>query len=323
VPAPVLALDIGGTKLAAGIVSPAGELLAERAEDTDPAWSPAEVIEQLFELSEAALAEAALHWRDLPAVGLSFGGPVDFPARRTITCHHLHGWEGIPLPELVEERFGLPVVMDNDANAAALGEAVFGAARGFDHVLYLTVSTGIGAGLLLNGHLHRGANSLAGELGHTLVVPDGPACTCGRNGCLEAVASGPAIAREAKAALDRGEASVLQSIPRHQLTAKHVAENAHSDPLSARIMARAGEYLGVAIAAAVNLVNPDIVVIGGGVSQAGETLLQPLRDSVARGAVPESVRDLRIVAGALGPQGALLGAAALALRRGSSLQEPT
>jgi len=323
VSAPVLALDIGGTKLAAGIVSPAGELLASRVEDTHPAWSPAEVIEELFDLSEAALAAAALHWADLPAVGLSFGGPVDFPARRTLTCHHLHGWEGLPLPELVEERAGLPVVMDNDANAAALGEAVFGAARGFDHVLYLTVSTGIGAGLLLNGHLHRGANSLAGELGHTLVLPDGPACTCGRNGCLEAVASGPAIAREAKAALDQGEASVLQSIPRDQLTAKHVAENAHADPLSARIMARAGEYLGVAIAAAVNLVNPDIVVIGGGVSQAGETLLQPLRDSVANRAVPESVRDLRIVAGALGPQGALLGAAALALRRESDLQEAT
>ena len=320
---PVLALDIGGTKLAAGVVSPAGEVLAEQVAATDPSSSPPELIEVVFELSDAAISAAELSWRNLATAGISFGGPVDHPTGRTVTCHHLPGWEGVPLRDLVSERAGLPTVMDNDANAAALGEATFGAARGCEHVLYVTVSTGIGAGLVLNGRIHRGARSMAGELGHTLVAPHGPKCSCGRLGCLEAVASGPAIARAAVEALDAGAPSALRAIPRPQLTAKHVSECAHTDALAARIIGLAGEYLGRAIATAVNLVNPEIVVIGGGVSQAGETLLGPVRRAVARYAVRESMDDLRILAGELGQRGGLLGAAALALREGPAAQDTT
>jgi len=304
-----LALDIGGTKLAAGIITAEGEVRVSTACPTDRAATPAEVVAVLLAMSGRAMAEAKVRWADLRGVGLSFGGPVDFPSGKTVTCHHLPGWEGFPLRELVAERTGLRVVMDNDANAAALGETVFGAAQGCEHVLYLTVSTGIGAGLVLNGQVHRGANSLAGELGHTLVAPDGPACTCGRRGCLEAVAAGPAIARAAREALAGDEPSVLRDLD--HLTAKEVAEAAAADPLAARVMAQAGGYLGLAIAGAVNLVNPQIVVIGGGVSQAGDCLFAPIRETVQRHAVPESVRDLRIVPAALGAQSALFGAAAL------------
>ncbi len=212
--------------------------------------------------------------------------------------------------------------MDNDANAAALGEAVFGAAKGRSHVLYLTVSTGVGAGLVLGGMVHRGAGSMAGELGHTMVMPYGPRCTCGRLGCLEAVASGPAIARAAREALDGGAASSLARVPRPELTAEDVAECAQADPVAARIMRQAGEYLGRAIAAAVNLVNPETVVIGGGVSQAGEVLFGPLREAVSRYAVPEAARVLQIVPGQLQQRGGMLGAAALALREMPSAQEP-
>jgi glucokinase len=313
VAAPVLALDIGGTKLAAGVIAPTGEALGEEREATNPAASPAEILEALFELSETSIDRAGAKWRDLGAVGVSFGGPVDYPQGRTVTCHHLPGWEAVPLRDLVSERAGLPVVMDNDANAAALGEATFGAARGCEHVLYLTVSTGIGGGLVLGGRVYRGANSMAGEIGHTLVAPDGPECTCGRRGCLEAVAAGPGIARAAREALAAGEPSALQDIPQREITAKHVAEAAASDALAARVMAQAGECLGLGIAGAVNLINPQIVVIGGGVAEAGEVLLAPVRESVRQHAVAESVRDLRIVAGELRERGGLLGAAALAL----------
>ena len=314
--APALALDIGGTKLAAGVVTPAGEVLGEGREATDPASSPERVLDALFELSEIAIQQSGTGWRELEAVGVSFGGPVDFPAGRTVRCHHLPGWEGVALRDLVAAWAGLPAVMDNDANAAALGETAFGAARGCEHVLYLTVSTGIGGGLVLGGRIYRGANSAAGEIGHTLVAPGGPECTCGRRGCLEAVASGPGIARAAREALEAGEASTLGKIPREELTARHVAEAAKSDSLAARIMQQAGEYLGVGIAAAVNLMNPEMVVIGGGVSEAGDVLLGPVRESVRRQAVPESVRHLRIAAGELRERGGLLGAAALALREG-------
>ena len=312
--APVLALDIGGTKLAAGVVTPSGEIVAEQREQTDPTSSPAEILEVLLALSKKSIERAETRWGELKAVGVSFGGPVDYPAGRTVTCHHLAGWEGVPLRDQVAERAGVPAVIDNDANAAALGETMFGAARGCEHVLYLTVSTGIGAGLVLDGRLHRGADSMAGEIGHVLVAPDGPLCTCGRAGCLEAVAAGPGIARAAREALETGEASVLQEVPRDRLTAKHVAEAAKSDALAARIMVQAGEYLGRGIAGAVNLINPQIVVIGGGVSEAGEVLLKPVREAVRRYAVPESARGLRIVAGELKARGGLLGAAALALQ---------
>jgi glucokinase len=318
----VLALDIGGTKLASAIVNRAGEVLAERSAATDAAASAEETVEALFELCEEVLPAARASWQGLEAAGISFGGPVDFPAGRTVTCHHLRGWENFPLRDDVGERAGLPTALDNDANAAALGEARFGAGRGCAHLLYITVSTGIGAGLVLNGSLHRGANSMAGELGHTLVAPNGPACTCGRRGCLEAVAAGPAIAARARQALEAGAESALAAVPDSELTAKHVAELASADPLARQIMTEVGERLGVAVAAAVNLVNPDIVVIGGGVSQAGDILLDPTREAVRRHAVPESVRGLRIVRGELGARDALLGAAALAIDLTAARGEP-
>jgi glucokinase len=314
----VLALDIGGTKLAAGVVSESGEVLADRVEVTDASVPAEAVLEKLMGMAGEAVGQAGVAWGDLSGAGVSFGGPVDFPSGRTVTCHHLAGWEGFPLREAVRDRSGLPTVIDNDANAAALGEATFGAARGCAHALYLTVSTGIGGGVIIDGRVYRGAASMAGEIGHTLVAPDGPVCTCGKRGCLEAVASGPSIARAAREALETGEASALASIPRSRLTAKDIAEAAVRDTLAACIMGQAGEFLGIAIAGAVNLLNPNVVVIGGGVSGAGDVLFGPVREAVARYAVPESARELRLVAGELGQRGALLGAAALALTQGKA-----
>ena len=311
---PVLALDIGGTKLAAGVVSPEGEVVAEGTAATEPAALPAEVSEALFRLAEEVLRPAGLAFGDLAAAGISFGGPVNYEAGTVVTCHHLAGWEGVPFRDIVSERTGLRAVMDNDANAAALGETVFGAARECQHVLYVTVSTGIGGGLVLGGRVHRGLNSMAGEIGHTHLVPYGPRCTCGRLGCLESVAAGWAMARDARAALDGGAASALRSIPREELSARHVAEMAQTDALAARIMGRAGEYLGLGIARAVTLVSPEVVVIGGGISQAGDVLLGPLRRGFERHVMPEVARGLRIAPGELSPRWGLYGAAALALR---------
>jgi glucokinase len=313
----VLAFDIGGTKLAVGVVNDAGEVLAEAIEATGDAVSAESVVDALLRLADDVVSRAGLRDR-LAGAGVSFGGPVDFPRGTTVTCHHLPGWEGFALRQVVQEQTGLLTVIDNDANAAALGEATFGAAQGCPHVLYLTVSTGIGGGVIVDGRIHRGANSMAGEIGHTLVAPDGPLCSCGRRGCLEAVAAGPSIARAAREALDAGEASSLAAIPRAELTAKQVAEAAPTDALAARIMDQAGEYLGLAIAGAVNLLNPNVVVIGGGVSGAGEPLFRPLREAVKRHAVPETSRDLRILPGGLGPRSALLGAAAMALAEATS-----
>jgi glucokinase len=317
---PVLALDIGGSKLAAGVVTPAGDILAELTGATDAAAPPSEVTEALLDLGRRAMAAAGTQSGDLAAVGISFGGPVDYPSGAVITCHHLVGWEGLPLRDTVAKQTSLPAVMDNDANAAALGEVVFGAGRGCRHLLYVTVSTGIGAGIVIDGKVHRGANSMAGELGHTQLVPYGPKCTCGRLGCLESVAAGWAIAKAARDALDGGARSALRSVRREELSAKHVMEMAQSDALAARIVSQAGEYLGLGIARAVNLLNPEVVAIGGGISQAGEVLMAPVRRGFSRYAMPELGRELRLVTSQLAPRWGLLGAAALAVRDASKAQ---
>jgi glucokinase len=311
---PVLALDIGGTKLAAGVVTPAGEVLSELSSATDPSSTPTDVTEALLDLGSRAAAAAGVGFGELEAVGISFGGPVDHARGVVITCHHLAGWEGVPLRDIVSQRTGLPTAMDNDANAAALGEVVFGAGRGCRDLIYITVSTGIGAGLVIGGKVHRGANSMAGELGHTHLVPYGPKCTCGRLGCLESVASGWAIVREAVDALDAGAASSLRSIPRRELSARHVMEMAQTDALAARIVGRAGECLGLGIARAVNLLNPEVVAIGGGISQAGEVLMAPVRRGFARYVMPELAQSMRLTTSELAPRWGLFGAAALAVR---------
>jgi glucokinase len=307
-----LGLDIGGTKLAVGIANAEGRVLADAAEPTDPTSRPGDVVEALYRMSQAVCAKAGVGLRDLRAVGISYGGPVDYPAGVTVTCHHLQGWEKVPLVRMVEERFGLPAAMDNDANAAALAEAVFGAGRGHTHLLYLTVSSGIGGGIIIEGEIYRGATSMAGEIGHMTVKPDGPVCTCGRRGCLEAMASGWSIARRAQeaAAAWPGE-SALKRLA--EITAQAVAQAAEAgDALALEIMRETADNLAFGIGAGVNLLNPTLVVIGGGVSQAGEVLFGPLREALGRYALKENAQAVRVAPAALGAQVGVLGGVALA-----------
>jgi glucokinase len=218
----------------------------------------------------------------------------------------------VPLREIVGERTRLPAVIDNDANATALGETLFGAARGCQHVIYITVSTGIGAGLVLNGQVHRGANSMAGELGHTHLVPYGPRCTCGRMGCLESVAAGWAIGQAAREALAGGVNSALRSIPMGDISAEDVCRMAPRDALARRIMDTAGGYVGLALARAANVIKPETIVVGGGVAESGEVLMAPLRSAFQRYIMPEVGEGARVVQSGLGSRSGILGAGALA-----------
>jgi glucokinase len=312
VSAPLLAFDIGGTKLAAGVVAPDGDVLAQATAPTGRDPTPQQVIDSLFALAEKSLRAAGVTRDGVSIAGVSFGGPIDYSAGKVITCHHLPGWEGVPVREIVRKRTGLPVVVDNDANAAALAETLFGAARGCQHVIYVTVSTGVGAGLVLNGRVHRGANSMAGELGHMHLVPYGPRCSCEKLGCLESVAAGWAIARAARDALAGGADSILRRLPPAELSAEDVCQAAPTDALAGRIMERTGECLGLALARAANLIDPDAIVVGGGVAQSGEVLMAPLRASFERYVIPEVAEGLRLVQSELGARVGVLGAAALA-----------
>jgi glucokinase len=221
---------------------------------------------------------------------------------RTLLSHHGPGWEDFPLVALVAAIWSEPVEMDNDANAAALGEARYGAARGRANVLYLTVSTGIGGGVVLDGKLYRGSRGLSGEIGHTIVQPNGPLCACGKRGCLEAVAAGPSIAR-----------AYVESAGSHEsVTAEEVFRRARAgDALAAGIIRDAIKYLGVGIANAINLLDPDLVVVGGGVSRAGDALFVPLREAVRRNCVPSPPGAVPVVPAELGEAVGVLGAVAL------------
>ncbi len=303
----ILALDFGGTKLAAALAMPGERKFLAKAASPSPPEKSAEVDRKII----LELAAQVLAGRKAVAVGASFGGPVQTEEGRVVLSHHVPGWEGFPLAEWLEEKFGTPAVVENDANSGALGEWAFGSGRGTRSFLYVTVSTGIGGGWILNGEIYRGADGLAGEIGHLTVDPEGPVCTCGRRGCLEAIASGPAIARRARELLAMGESSVLRGLS--ELTAREVAQAAAAgDPVAEKVLRGAAQALGRALAQTITLMNPERIAIGGGVAKSGERFFTWTREA-ARNHVPPQAR-VDIVPAQLLDDAPLWGAVALAER---------
>jgi glucokinase len=253
--------------------------------------------------------------RPLAAIGISFGGPVG-PGRRTVLLsHHVPGWEQVPLCDCLEAELGVPAFMDNDANAAALGEHRYGAGQGCNSLLYITVSTGVGGGWILNGQAWSGADGVAGEIGHMVVDPQGPACICGKRGCVEVMASGLGIAQLASdwLATRPGHGSVLRSVSAggSAVSAELVARAAaRGDELAWEVLEVSAQALGKGIGAAANLMNPERFVLGGGVTKAGERWWQTVRQVARNTALPE-IR-IEVEPAALADDAPLWGAIALA-----------
>ena len=316
-PRRVIGMDAGGTKLLGGVVD---EALAVR-DRVHRLWRDGgrrELLDAMVDAVEEARAAAP----DAEAVGFGVPGLVDAVTGEIGFSTHLP-IAGVRLRELMEERLGLPVFVDNDANLAALAEQRAGAARGASHVALLTLGTGIGGGLVLGGRLYRGAHGAAAELGHVVVDMDGPPCQgdCPGRGCLEVMASGTAIGREGALAAEREPESGLGRELRagREITGALVTELAHDGDEAARgVLALIGEHLGVGIASIVNALNPEVVVIGGGAVAAGELLLEPARRVVAERALPLSRDQVRIVPAHFGGEAGLIGAAMLALARGDA-----
>jgi predicted NBD/HSP70 family sugar kinase len=224
------------------------------------------------------------------------------------------GWHGFPIRERMQALWGKPVRLLNDADLGALGEHAFGAARGLQDMVYIKVGTGIGAGFLLGGHVYLGATGAAGEIGHITLDPEGPLCTCGNRGCLEAMAGGAALARRAIQAIRAGTPTVLaHHAPLESLTARDIGEAAHrGDHMSQQLLADAGRLIGISAATLVNLVNPQMLVVGGGVAQVGDLLLSPIRDAVRRRSLRASAEVVQVQAALLGRRSTAMGAVALA-----------
>jgi glucokinase len=308
----LLALDFGGTKHAAAVIG--------RGERTWRAYKRVSSIAHPNAESDMqimyGLAYELLAGEQPAAIGVSFGGPVDAAAGTVILSHHVTGWENIPLVQVLEQEFHAPAAVDNDANVAAWGEYRSGAGQGADSMLYITVSTGVGGGWILKGKIWQGADGMAGEIGHTVVDPNGPLCLCGKRGCVERLASGPYIARRAQEWLEaqpeRGK--ILRGMVQGNLDAVTAqvtsAAAAQGDELAWDALYVAAWGLGVGIGNAINLINPSRVILGGGVTKSGERFWQVLRETARATALPQMRVD--IVAAALGDDAPLWGAAALA-----------
>lgn len=313
-----LGLDIGGTKLAVGLVAPDGTVLSSRRLPTAAAGDGERLLDRLALLAEEACADADEDLGSLAGVGLALPGPVDPVTQRLLTAPSLPALVGFPILPYFERRWGVArdgwVRADNDANAAALGEARYGAGRGARVVCYFTVSTGIGGGVVIEGRLFRGSTGQAAEFGHLKLRPDGPLCSCGDRGCLEPLASGTAIGRRAReAALAEGGA--LQPLalvdPVAPTAAQVAAAVREGDPVAIAVWEAAMADLGAGVATVVNLFNPDVVVLGGGVSRSADLVLPPVRRSVAARAMPMLSAATRIEVAALGDEVGIVGAAAL------------
>jgi glucokinase len=247
---------------------------------------------------------------------VSFGGPVDYPRGLVRLSHHVSGWENIPLADLLESEFGVPAMVDNDANAAVLGEAINGAGRGIDSLFYLTVSTGVGGGWILNDEVWRGTDSMAGEIGHTVVDPLGPVCLCGKRGCVERLASGPYLAQDTQVHLkEHPEACpIIRELVGDDLTKidavilSRAAED--GDPQAQSLISRAGWAVGVAIGNTANLINPQRFILGGGMTKAGPYFWETLINTARATALPEVHFD--ILPAHLGDDAPLWGAIRLA-----------
>ena len=313
---PILGIDIGGTKLAVGVATPDGRLLSDRTQPSDAADGPDPMIARVVAMARAVVADAGLALGQIAAVGIGCGGPLD-PWRGVIlNALNNPGWIDVPLVARIEAELGRPAHLDNDANAAALGEHRFGAGRGTADMVYLTISTGVGGGLILDRRLYHGTNGNAGELGHISVqVHGGRPCHCGSIGCIEAYCSGTNIAARFREALATGATTAIDRDPA-AITAEDVASAVRDgDPLASSIWAETMELLGGGIVSIVHAFNPELVVLGGGVTRAGDLLFEPVRRVVHERAMPWLAEPVRIVPAELGDMTGVLGAVAVALER--------
>ncbi|WP_419759985.1 ROK family protein [Acidisoma sp.] len=292
-----IGIDLGGTELRAAVVSADGEVLAHVRTETAARDGPAAVVSQMAELVGRI---AAGH--DVRGVGIGSPGPLDAEAGVVVHASTLLGWNDVPLAALAEARLGLPVRIDNDANVAALAEWRFGAGRGLRHMVYVTVSTGIGGGVILDGKLMHGRRSMAGEFGHMTITEAPVLCTCGAFGCWEALASGPALGQRA---------TELGTLGR--VTARDVARLAKAgDATALGLLAEEARYLGLGFANLLHLYAPEMIVVGGGVSDSLPAMQADIEAVIRRQAMPTH-RDVPIVAAALGQRAGVIGAALLVL----------
>jgi glucokinase len=310
-----IGIDLGGTNVEIGVVDRTGGVLRRASIATEAAQGVDHVIHRLVDAIDGLLREHGLSKRDIQAVGFGAAGPLSHTKGMIYSAPNLPGWKNVPLRQQFADAIGLPVVLENDANAAAFGEFIAGAGKDARSIVMLTLGTGIGGGIVLDGELLRGDLENAAEIGHMIVELEGRACPCGQRGCLERYASASAVAERLVEAVQAGDASSLSERIQagDSITSKDVARAAAVGDVSAtRIWDEACRYLAVAVINVQHMVNPEMVILGGGLSGAGDALLTPLRAHFERLKWSAASDFPRIELAALGADAGIIGAAALA-----------
>ena len=317
---PVVAVDMGGTKIAAALVSNSGKILHRERALTLAAAGPSAVMERLFGVIGTVLDQTNLKPTDIGGICIAAAGPIDMSKGMITNAPNLPGWDAIPLREIIKDRFKVDSYLLNDAKAAAVGEHEFGAGKGIDNLLCVTLGTGIGGGIIISGRLYLGQSGAAGEVGHMTIDVNGPRCVCGNVGCWELFASGTAMEREAAKRLNSGELSSLQPLFKGAagtVKAEQIAEAAQNgDSLASSVIEWSANYLGTGLVSLVNIFNPEMIVMGGGLSKIGDRLLQPAINLVRQRAFPLLAQAVRILPSTIDDDAAVLGAAAFAFSKG-------
>lgn len=306
-------VDLGGTNLKAGIVGKDGKVYHRLSTKTDYNANPQTISDQIFKLIHDIIMMAHVKISDIVGIGLGSPGLIDKRGETILFSPNLPLWRNIPIKQMITKRFVVPCVLENDANAAAWGEKWVGGAQEASSVVMLTIGTGIGGGIIINNRLWRGANNVAGEIGHMVIQMDGRKCNCGNYGCIEAYASATAMVRRFKELLKSGTLSSLKDSD--EITAKMINDAAlQGDRTSLDIIKETGQYLGIALINIMHILNPEVIVLAGGMAGSGELLMDPIRQITKQKAFEASYKDTKIVFSQLGNDAGIIGAAGCLLK---------
>jgi len=310
----LLGVDLGGTDVKLGLVSAEGKVLDQAKTPTHAERGGEDTIHRIALALDELLKRNSVERSDILAIGFGSPGPLS-PSRGVVIDTPNLRWKNVPVKALLEKEMGLPVVLHNDANAAAYGEFWRGAGRGSSIMVLYTLGTGVGGGICMNNDLLVGPGENAGELGHMVIDPNGPRCPCGHIGCLEAFSSAKAVVRDTLAALDAGEETSLRDVDRSEITAKRVFEAARDgDALAKRIFHRVGWSLGLASGNLINALNAEVFVFGGAMSGAWEVLYDAIIEGARASTIAMPVENVRFIRAELGEDAGIIGAAGLALK---------
>jgi glucokinase-like ROK family protein len=313
----VLVADLGATSIDVAVTTLDGRILGHHDEPARIEAGPERCLDRVDALVASLLQTIEALPGQLWGIGIGVPGPVEFESGRPISPANMPGWDGYPIRERFVDRYRAPVWVDNDVNVLALGEWRSGVAAGHDNVVVVKIGTGIGAGIISDGHLHRGAKGSAGDVGHIPITADpSVVCRCGSIGCLEALAGGVAIGRAGEAAARDGRSPRLRATldQRGTVTAEDVARAASfGDPVALMLLEEAGRRVGFVLASVVNFFNPSLIVIGGGVANSPDQLLAAIRETIFRGSLPLATRDLLVQRSSLGSLAGVIGASAMVL----------